>query len=202
MSAHKVPYLIFTVRGVWLVWVLVTACLLWPSSVSAQSCMVGARVACPCGDRAFMSGFRVCGQAGELGACVCPSVGARRVWYGQQVFVFDGLSLALVGAGLGVGGSSPSVGSGLVGVGGVVFSLGAPVVHWVHGHVARGFVSLLVLRGALPGVLGLVGYGIGVGASRGDPAVIALSSALLSILGAVIGSGIDGGVLAFDEVLR
>lgn len=183
---------------IWFVWVLVTACLLWPSSARAQSCELGARVACPCGERGFLSGSRVCGPAGELGACICPSEVRRRVWYGQQTLLLDAAAAALAAGGLGLSSGSPSVGSVFVGLGGLVFGVGPPVVHWAHGHIGRGFVSMFAVRVAIPGGLGLLGYGIGAGASRGDPAVTAISSGLLSLLGVLVAVGIDGGILAFD----
>jgi len=71
-----------------------------------------------------------------------PAPETQEVWYGWQTLLTDALALGTVFA-------SPELGIG-------TYALGAPIVHWGHGNVARGFGSLLLRTGA-PFVLGLGG---------------------------------------------
>jgi hypothetical protein len=65
--------------------------------------------------------------------------------YGEQTLAADTVALTIVGVSLGVA----SV-KGMF-VGGAVYSIGAPVIHFAHGNVGSGFASL-GLR-ALPGLI-------------------------------------------------
>ena len=91
-------------------------------------------------------------------------------WYGWQTLTVDGGSLALGGTLLGLGAESSTVravGGSLL-AGGYV--LGAPTVHWAHGRIGRGFISL-GLRASVPLATGLIAYGLhraGGGGGLGD----------------------------------
>lgn len=66
----------------------------------------------------------------------------QRVWYGWQTLLTDALALTTAFA-------SPEFGL-------MTYGLGAPIVHWGHGNVGRGFASL-GLRAGAPILLGLGG---------------------------------------------
>ena len=59
-----------------------------------------------------------------------------RVWYGWQGLVVDAVSVGVV-----IGGVYASS-VALVTAGSSTYAFGAPIVHWAHGNVGRGFVSL------------------------------------------------------------
>jgi Flp pilus assembly protein TadD len=114
---------------------------------------------------------------------------APEVWYGWQTLALDLTSFVLLGAV--VSRISSSDGMILI-LPGTVLVLGAPVVHWAHGEVGRGFGSL-GLRVGLP----LVGAGLGCAVDYGsrDFGCIfgAAVGAALGMLSAVF---IDAGALA------
>jgi hypothetical protein len=85
----------------------------------------------------------------------------------------------------------PGIGVALGATGAV---LGGPIVHWAHGHVARGFGSLGINLG-MPLVGSLVGLGVGSTwsarvAAAGVGAAIGLVAALV----------LDVSLLAYDEL--
>lgn len=108
-------------------------------------------------------------------------------WYGWQTLIADGVSLGLV-----VGGGYANSG-GVVYAGIMTYFLAPPIIHFAHGHVGKGFLSM-GLRVGMPIALGLglaaasncssggycglgefaLGFGIGMaGASAIDSAAIA-----------------------------
>jgi hypothetical protein len=83
---------------------------------------------------------------------------------GNWVLLVDGISLGVLGLGVGVAGAAVAPGTDrdvgllILVAGGVGSRLAAPIVHWVHGHAVRGFVSL-VLRIFVPTLVGLAAAG-------------------------------------------
>lgn len=66
-----------------------------------------------------------------------------RRWYGWQTLIADGASLAFALAGSQENSNRSSDNSEvLLGLGAAGFALGAPIIHWSHGHVGKGFLSL------------------------------------------------------------
>jgi hypothetical protein len=125
-----------------------------------------------------------------------------RKWYGDQVLIGYGASDLLVAAGIISGGEAP--GLALVGTGLVVQVFAAPIVHWSHGHVGRGFLSL-GLNGGLPLAAASLGYLAGsAGSNDSDDFVIvdpSTSGAFFGFLtGMLVGRAIDVAVLSYDKV--
>ncbi|HLM72707.1 MAG TPA: hypothetical protein VK459_08445 [Polyangiaceae bacterium] len=124
-----------------------------------------------------------------------------RKWYGDQVLLGYGASDVLVAAGVisfiqqGGGHGGGVVSSfALVGTGLVVQVFAAPIIHWSHGHVGRGFLSL-GLSGGLPFAAGA----LGALASSDDYSVPgAVFGGFLT--GMLIGRAIDVAVLSYDKV--
>lgn len=117
-----------------------------------------------------------------------PTVKVRK-WYGWQNLIMVGASDALILGSLSVAPlsrSSLAVGLGFVAAGCRV-GCGA-IVHWAHGHVGRGFSSLL-LNAGLP--LATVGLSFTL-----DDEDFALG---LILAGLIAAPGIDAGVLAFED---
>lgn len=133
------------------------------------------------------------GRSSRSSSNVAPTGPVHEQWYGWQTLLVDlaGLAVGLIE----LGGNSD--GSPLFG--GVYF-LGGPIVHFAHGHVGRGFGSLVLrLLMPLPGVL--VGAAASLGcAERGDEpctnAPIVIGGGL-GMLGAII---INAAVLAYEDV--
>ncbi len=95
-----------------------------------------------------------------------PGAPAKLTWYGWQTLLVL-TSTTTVGLALGFGGAaaeSPGAAVAGMSIGGAGLLLGGPIVHWAHGHTARGF-----------GVLGLhfgisvagAGLGLGVACAAG-----------------------------------
>ena len=84
----------------------------------------------------------------------------EREWYGWQGLVFDAAAIGIF-----VGGWAVDDGT-IVGAGWFTYVLGAPITHWAHGNVGRGFGDIgmrvgIPVAGFLVG--GLFGFGAGVG---------------------------------------
>lgn len=123
----------------------------------------------------------------------------REVWYGWQALIVHGMSasmLAVTPAGDGAG----AIFTAPTAIGGLVFA--SPIVHWSHGHVARGFASLgLQLGGYLVGAL--AGGAVAVGAVGGgnDSGLAFYIGALFGgPVGATTAFAIDVAVLAYDPL--
>ncbi len=128
----------------------------------------------------------------------------KRVWYGWQTLVVVGASTAfgfITGLSGGLAGSGVVVfgGAGL-GSGGIL--LGGPIVHWVHGHVGRGFGAFGINLG-MPLVSGALGIGVtcltGACGNRGHEADFVpgfIVGAGLGLIGAIT---IDVAVPSYDE---
>jgi len=122
-----------------------------------------------------------------------------RNWYGEQLLIGYGASDVLVAAGIISGGDAPFF--ALLGTGLVVQVVAAPIVHWSHGHVGRGFVSL-GLNGGLPFAAGALGYLAG-SANTGGPFDVgtAVPGMVFGFMtGMFIGRAIDVAVLSYDKV--
>jgi hypothetical protein len=101
----------------------------------------------------------------------------------------------------GAGSHSPAIGDlGLVG-----YVAGGPIVHFAHGHVAKGFGSA-ALRLGLPFVGGLFGLGLAAascsnnGSGCFDNTIVDVGVGI--ILGFIAAPIIDAAALAFDEAPR
>jgi hypothetical protein len=129
-----------------------------------------------------------------------PAAPEAPVWYGWQTLTADGAALVV---GVGMTGASAAAGEGSTAlatafIGSGLLLVAAPVVHWGHGHVARGFLDLgLRVAGPLLGLLLGVGGDalcssarstsvdscpalVGVGAVAGMGAAVALDAAWLA----------------------
>jgi hypothetical protein len=92
-------------------------------------------------------------------------------WYGYETLATDGAALLL---------SVPALASHASGVQSVfgwgsalTYGLGAPIVHFAHGHVGKGFADL-GLRVGMPLVLGVLGGMIGVSTYQPPPCNVSL----------------------------
>lgn len=120
-------------------------------------------------------------------------------WYGWQTLAVDGSSMALILAGLTVTlatNSGAAFATSLT-LGGLGLVLGAPIVHWVHGYTAKGFISLFGLR------LGLAAGGYVVGGLALLPVLglwaIAITGPILAGIGFLTGMIVDAAVFAREE---
>lgn len=99
-------------------------------------------------------------------------------WYGWQTLIVDGSALALSSLGVGLAGNHSSAGAGVAFLiaGGATQLLGAPIVHWSHRNVGRGFLSL-AFRTVLPALGLLIGAAAGSGHSSSDQVVATFAGA-------------------------
>lgn len=121
-------------------------------------------------------------------------------WYGYQTLIADGVAIATSSTGVALtvseakaGGNdaNPLPGLALAGLGATTYLLGAPIVHWAHGRVGVGFISLgMRILAPLAGLgLGAVGselangsknqIGIPIGAAAGALTAVLLDATLL-----------------------
>ncbi len=119
-------------------------------------------------------------------------------WYGYQTLLVDGIALVALPAGIALtvneakGDNAAIPGLAVTGLGATSYLFGAPIVHWAHGRVGIGFLSLgLRILAPVAGLgLGAVGSqitndsknqdGIPVGAGLGALAAIVIDAAVLS----------------------
>jgi hypothetical protein len=95
-----------------------------------------------------------------------PAIRSKRDWYGwQTLLVFGGATTVALVSGF-AGGASDSTGVVVTGLslGGAGLLFGGPIIHWAHGHTARGF-GVLGLNFGMPLVSG--GLGIGIACAAG-----------------------------------
>jgi hypothetical protein len=104
----------------------------------------------------------------------------RRRWYGWQTLLVDGASIGLLVLGV----AADDRGAGRLGALGYFF--GAPIVHWSHGHVGKGFASLGLRVGSVL-VLSVAAFGCYGGKSAACylglsvvPGVVAIDSASIA----------------------
>jgi hypothetical protein len=126
--------------------------------------------------------------------------GPQGRWYGYQTLIFDGAAAVLFPVGLAVafeegGKSFPIKGFSLMALGGSAYLFGPPTVHWVHGRVGVGFLSM-GLRLLSPVA------GLGLGAIASEIATRSKNQIGIPIgvvVGAVAAAGVDAAVLAWDK---
>ncbi len=114
----------------------------------------------------------------------------KRKWYGAVTLGIDGLAAASC---------LTIILCPFVGLGGFVF--GAPILHWVHGNVGKGFGSLGI-RLALPAAAAGIGAAIGAGADQAARSGTsgATTAAVIGFLSGVVGASLlDALVLAYDD---
>jgi hypothetical protein len=125
-----------------------------------------------------------------------PTAGPRR-WYGGTTLTVQGTSLA---GGLVLSFASGNVAPAFAGLGAAV--LAPPIVHWSHGHVGTGFVSLAIMTGTtgLGAFLGAEAACAGNGC-RGDMGGFgqAIGGAAGALGGLIAATVFDITVLAWEE---
>lgn len=113
----------------------------------------------------------------------------KRVWYGEQTLIADGISAGLCATIFGV----------IIGAPGLL--LGAPIVHWVHGNTGIGFASLGMRAGLAGGGLGIgaaIGAGIDAGVGHGtDGATVGSFVGLIT--GTLVAIILDTHYFAYEE---
>lgn len=117
----------------------------------------------------------------------------RSRWYGWQTLIADGASL-----GLAFGGGMADEGAvTLVGV--MSYFLAAPIVHFCHGHVGKGFLGM-GLRVGMPLVVGL-GFMAATNCSGSSDSYCGLAEFGIGMfVGAAGATAIDATVVARDKV--
>jgi hypothetical protein len=110
----------------------------------------------------------------------------RRRWYGWQTLLVDGLTGVATIAALDSRDRSDAAGA-FVFIGAGALVVGAPIVHFAHGHAGKAAASLAI-RGGCAGALGL-------GAANEAPQLMALG-----LVGMVAAIPIDAAVLAREDV--
>jgi hypothetical protein len=138
------------------------------------------------------------------------------IWYGKQTLIADGLSVPplLVAIGLSyVPEFCPCRGAHVVDtlavVGAVPYGLSAPIIHWAHGRVEKGFTSLGIRAGA--GFIAGIsfgwgahygpGYGYGYGYSTG-PDGMAIFGSVIGVAALLIPPILDAAVFAYAPAPR
>jgi hypothetical protein len=90
-------------------------------------------------------------------------------------------------------------GQALAGLAAFGYLGGAPIVHWAHGHLVRGFASM-GLRVGLPVVGALVGVSAAASSSGSGNSLAALDDIGLGILLGIVATPIiDATLLSFDD---
>jgi hypothetical protein len=81
----------------------------------------------------------------------------QKHWYGWQTLIGLSISHSLAGVGTALLASgSEGFGVALIVVGSTGHAFTGPIVHWAHGHVARGFASLGITLGVPSSIIGIV----------------------------------------------
>jgi hypothetical protein len=151
---------------------------------------------------AVIAGSRVAraDEAGDAGV----SQAAPTSWYGWQTLTSDGSAIAL---GVLAYGADKAGGTSITNVfwaaSVATFFVGAPVIHWTHGHVGKGFGSL-GLRVGLPLGAFLAGALIGTAAcGESDDSYVPCPvgvGALAALAGLVAAPMFDAAILAREPV--
>lgn len=122
-----------------------------------------------------------------------PPKKTRSEWYGWQILLVDGASLAS-GLAVGLAGKAePGAAVGLTG-----YALGAPIVHWANGQVGAGFGSL-ALRVGTPISMAFWGY-LAFAVTSDDPDAAGLAAGASAIVGMAAAMVVDVAVLAKKQV--
>jgi hypothetical protein len=153
---------------------------------------------------ALIAGSRVAraDEAGDAGV----SPAAPTSWYGWQTLASDGSAVALGALAYGVDKAGGTTITNVFWTASVAtFFVGAPVIHWKHGHVGKGFGSL-GLRVGLPVAAFLGGLLIGNAAcsdSDSDTSIVGCPvavGAVAGVAGLVAAPIVDAAVLAREPV--
>ena len=123
-------------------------------------------------------------------------------WYGYQTLIIDLVPLVAMPVGIvttvqgAKGDNTPIAGVALVGLGTTSYLFGAPIVHWAHGRVGIGFLSLgMRILAPVAGLgLGAVGSQIATDSKNQDGIPVGAA------LGAIAAMVVDGAVLAREKV--
>lgn len=118
-------------------------------------------------------------------------VSSRGGWYGWQTLIVTGVSHSLIA-------TTPFTGyySG-IGVGGGLL-LGGPIVHFAHGNVAKGFLSLGInAAGGLAG--GGIGFAAGIPWAGREGEGMVYGALIGSLVGFTAANIIDATLLAYDR---
>lgn len=125
----------------------------------------------------------------------------RQHWYGYQTLILDGAASILlpIGIVLGVheaqGDNIPAGGLALGTLGTMTYLFGGPIVHWAHGHVGIGFLSL-GLRILAP----IAGLGLGaVGSEIANGSKTQIGIPIGAAVGALAAMGLDGAVFGWEK---
>jgi hypothetical protein len=126
-----------------------------------------------------------------------PESATQRVWYGHQILIADAVSLGTLAIGVGNYAVAKddigrTTGTAVAVVGGVGTHLAAPIVHWAHGHVGIGFVSL-ALRTLLP----IAGGYLAAGSDGFTNRSAAVAGNLVGLAAAIV---VDTVAFAYDDV--
>jgi hypothetical protein len=116
-------------------------------------------------------------------------------WYGWQTLLVDGAAIAMGFA------FTSSDSSGVRAIPGLTYLFGPPIVHWIHGHGAKG-AGDLGIRFGLPLVAGGLGAlaGAAAGKDSGGTYTGALVGLVVGVLAGYIGAiTIDAAILANEK---
>lgn len=116
-------------------------------------------------------------------------------WYGWQTLISDGASLLLVS--MASQNRKESIQNVTFGLAAAGITLGAPIIHWSHGHVGKGFASLGIRLG-MP-TMGMLFLANGISGNRSDDRSILLGVLLLAAW-LPTSIAVDAAVLAREEV--
>ena len=139
-------------------------------------------------------------QPGQPPTMVLQNPGEPRMvrvksWYGWQTLIVDGAAIAMGFA------FSNADANGVRAIPSLTYLFGPPIVHWIHGHGARGAADLGI-RFGLPLVAGGVGAlaGAAAGKDSGGTYTGALVGLVVGVLAGYIGAiTIDAAVLANEK---
>ncbi|MDI1476364.1 hypothetical protein [Polyangium sp. y55x31] len=136
-----------------------------------------------------------------------PAAPKEGKWYGWQTLIVGGASTAFFWGGLALDGT-PGVLMAPIGLAGM--ALGAPIIHWAHGYVGKGFRSMgldvgMFIGGAIFGIFAvnplLVQLGVGENqVATMFPPTFAYSLAIGTGLGYLGATAIDAAVFSRVEV--
>lgn len=126
------------------------------------------------------------------GAPATETASAEPHWYGWQTLVADGAGVTMA-LGLGIPALTAEQ-TGLLFVAPVGVALGPPIVHWAHGQLGAGFLSL-GMRAASAGIPAVIAAA-GQGSGEFDAAFPAILTGVVLYVVTVI---VDAAVLAYER---
>jgi hypothetical protein len=139
------------------------------------------------------------GQTPEVSINTQTATETPTLWYGWQTLLTDAGALSLLVVGTSLDLRQATLVHAIQITGASSYLLGAPTVHWLHGHPSKALESV-GLRLAAPAASGLLGYGIGALACGKNDDSDASCPAVLGGVGLALGFGaaiaIDAAVLA------